>query len=113
MIRFTLLCMTDLQRITDNLDRLMKTTGLNSQVKLAKAAGISQTNLSNIMRHAVQPQLDTLTMLSKAVGVETWELLAPTQMAVFIRRFQAASPETQRLILLVAAGLIDQNRDAT
>lgn len=89
----------------------MKATGLTSQVKLAKAAGISQTNLSNIMRHAVQPQLDTLSMLARALNVETWELLAPAQVVSFIRHFQRSSPENRQIILRIVAGLSLQNPD--
>lgn len=89
--------MHDLERIAANIRRLMDDGHLDNQTKLARAAGISQTNLSNILRMAVNPQIDTLSQLAKALHVETWQLLT--------------QPEANRLLDLFAS-LDDQDRAA-
>lgn len=93
-----LLSMRDLERITANLAALMEERGLNSQVKLAAAAGISQTNLSNIMRCAVSPTLETLSALANALHVDTWQLLAPPDTTRLLRLYASSSPADQAMI---------------
>ena len=102
---FTMLLMHDMENIVSNLTRLMSSSGLATQVKLARAAGISQTNLSNIMRSAVYPQLDTLAKLAKALRVDTWELMAPVEVIDLLRLYSEASEEDRATLRRVAASL--------
>lgn len=96
-----LLCMDEMKILTDNITRLMVERGKTSQVKLAAAAGISQTNLSNIMRHAVYPQLSTVISIAAALRVQTWELLAPAGPRQINRLLGRLSPEDQDAVLRI------------
>lgn len=55
----------------------MAASDLNSQSKLAEASGVSQTNISNIMRGKIFPAIGTVELLAGAFGLESWQLLTP------------------------------------
>lgn len=104
-MRFTLEYMRDIDRITDNIRRLMRERDLRSQVKLASAAGISQTNLSNVLRHAISPSLDTLTSIATGLDIETWELLASPEVVNLVRMISGLSEVDRQTVLRVAHSL--------
>lgn len=56
------------------LKRLMDERGLNI-TKLSELTGITNANISNMIHGKTSPNLDTITRLAKALGVEPWELL--------------------------------------
>ena len=62
--------MNDRERLIANLKGFMEASGLDNQTKLGRAAGLSQTNMSNIMRGTVSPTMETLTQMAAALGVE-------------------------------------------
>lgn len=97
--------MHDLERIAANLRKLMDGGTLDNQSKLAKAAGISQTNLSNILRMTVNPQVDTLSQLAKALHVETWQLLAEPETNRLLGLFADLDNQDQAALLRVAESL--------
>lgn len=90
--------MTDLERIAANLTRLMHERGLASQVRLADAAGISQTNLSNVLRLSVSPTLETLTRLATALKVETFELMAPPDLNQMLAKIRRLTPADRAIL---------------
>lgn len=100
-----MLRMQELQWLSANIARLMSSSGLDTQMKLAKAAGLSQTNLSNIIRKTVNPQLDTIAMIARALKVDTWQLLAPPDPSRLLELYSAASPESRAALLKVAESL--------
>lgn len=102
MEMFTVIGMRDLDLLERNLRKLMKSTSLDTQMKLANKAGISQTNLSNILRRAVNPQLDTLSLLADALRVDTWELLATDAVNRLVLLYSRMS-DADRLALIQLA----------
>lgn len=107
-MRFRLCYMRDIDRITTNIRYLMDKRDLRSQVKLAAAAGISQTNLSNVLRQAISPSLDTLTSIAAGLRVETWRLLADPETTRMISMLDGLSETDRQTILRVARSLSSQ-----
>lgn len=103
--------MQELEWLSFNVTTLMSQSGHNTQMKLSKAAGISQTNLSNIIRRTVYPQLDTLVAIAKALKVDTWQLLAPPEPSRLLGLYTAASPENREALLRVAESLAGHRPD--
>lgn len=71
--------MRHLERLADNVRALMKQHGNLTQDGLKARSGISQAQISNILRKAQNPQLDTLAAIAGAFGLEPWQLLQPTE----------------------------------
>lgn len=65
------------QYLISNLRQLMDASELKTQSQLAKASGVSQTNISNIMRGEILPTIGTVEALAAAFGLESWQLLTP------------------------------------
>ncbi|OWR35276.1 hypothetical protein CEE55_02400 [Stenotrophomonas pavanii] len=66
--------------LADNVRRLMEATG-DSQVKVAKRAGLSQRNVGNVMTygttHETSPTVRTVDGLAAAFGIPAWLLFVP------------------------------------
>ena len=60
-----------------NLTLLMDRSGLDTQEKVAKAAGVSQTHVGNILRRDKLPGVRVLERIAAGFGIEVWQLLAP------------------------------------
>lgn len=56
------------------LKRIMSERGFNI-TRLAEETGMKNANISNLIHGKASPTLDTITRLSKALGVEPWEML--------------------------------------
>lgn len=66
------------QILTRNLRDAMTKGGLD-QKKLAAAAGISESHLSEVLRGISVPTIDLVARLAGAVKLQAWELLADTE----------------------------------
>lgn len=97
--------MDEMKRLQDNLMVLMKATGIDNQSKLSRKAGVSQTNLSNIQRGSVSPTLDTLAQLSTALGIETWQLLAPPDVINMTRLYVRLNTQDRETVQRIAESL--------
>ena len=69
-----------------NLRKLMEASEINSQLKLAAAAGVAQTNISNILRGTVSPTLDTVEKIAAAYNLQPYQLIWPHFIEIMIRR---------------------------
>jgi len=105
--------MNHLYQLTDNLRRLMKQAGIESQAQLSHRSGVSQTHISNLMRHAKSPTLDILVKLARALGVPPWQLLASGALAkhgingnldTLMADYLACDTAGRQTIVRVAAG---------
>lgn len=65
------------ERMSTNLKTLMKQSGMKSQAQLAGVTGISQAQISNILRAEKGASIDVLERLSKGLGCDPWVLLSP------------------------------------
>ena len=63
-------------RVAENLKRYRKLAGL-SQEDLALNASVERAYVSLLERQLNSPTIDMVSKLSKAVGVEPYELLVP------------------------------------
>lgn len=63
--------------LANNLRYMMKDRGWN-QKELARASGVSQRTVSNILSEVKTPTLDTVELLAKAFGLTMWHLIMPT-----------------------------------
>ena len=66
--------------LADNLKSLMEYAGIRSQAELARITGVSQTEISNILRQKKAVSVDTLERLANGLGCEHWLLLAPATL---------------------------------
>lgn len=58
----------------------MNETGLDTQAKLAEAAGVSAKVISNVLTPTgPSPTLTTIQSIADALGVPPWELLMPAE----------------------------------
>lgn len=64
-------------RVAANVRYLMGESGLNTQVKLSTAAGVSQAYLSTLLKGQQSPTTLVLDKLADALGVDPWQLLLP------------------------------------
>lgn len=65
------------QILARNLRQAMEDSiGLDTQLALARRAGIAQSHLSEVLRAEASPTTDMLNVLARALGLEPWELLA-------------------------------------
>ena len=69
--------MNNREILTANLRALMKQAGITSQAQLARLAGVSQTQISNMLSGRKSATIDMLERLATAFGCERWLLLAP------------------------------------
>jgi transcriptional regulator with XRE-family HTH domain len=71
-------------RIKDNMARvvraLMDERGW-TQTDLARASGVSQKSVSNLLSRTYAPQLESLERIAQAFGVPAWALMAPEAVA--------------------------------
>lgn len=68
------------QILAKNLNAAMeRSPALDTQGKLADAAGISQSHLSEILRSITSVSIDLVGDLAAALKVEPWELLADSE----------------------------------
>lgn len=81
------------------------------QPALAKAAGVSQKTISNVLNERTSVQLDVVEAIAQAFGLNGWHLIMPNldrellsngTLANLITRFVQASPEGRTLISLMA-----------
>jgi len=72
------------ERLSTNLKSLMKQAGIKSQAELAVKTGISQTQISSILRLKKAPSIKTSEKLAVGTGCEPWVLLAPT---LYVKEF--------------------------
>lgn len=70
--------------LADNLGRLMKARGINSQPELHKLSKVSQKTINNIFNRRNAPQLDTVEKLAGALKVELYQLLCPVSDIKFL-----------------------------
>lgn len=63
-----------------NLNHFQKRSGLVTQAKLSEASRVSQTHISNLLRAEKLPGMAVMEKLAAALGVEVWQLLAPSAL---------------------------------
>lgn len=68
------------ENLSANVQLLMQQRGYRSQADLARAAGISFTHMSVIIRALKYATIDMLDKLAHALEVEPWQLLLPPAM---------------------------------
>lgn len=104
------------QAFLENFQRIWadaKASGM-SQQKFARAVGLSQKSVSNVLnagetnRHI---RLDTVDAIAKGLGVETWQLFVPDlpldlikspKMVELMGRYASADPDGRDFIYQVA-----------
>lgn len=65
------------QILARNIERAMQVTpGVDTQMALAKRAGLGQSHISRILRGESAATIDVLTALAEALNIQPWELLA-------------------------------------
>ncbi|RYF33559.1 MAG: helix-turn-helix domain-containing protein [Comamonadaceae bacterium] len=74
--------------ISDDLQRLRKTTGL-TQDQLATAAGLSRMTVQRIEAQEIDPRVSTLLELSRALGMEL--MLVPGDLRQEVEAFLRSS----------------------
>lgn len=62
---------------------------LDTQMKVSKAAGVSQTTVSRILLSRTGVTIDNLTLIARAFGREPWELILPDGSAGVIHALQS------------------------
>lgn len=62
--------------VAENVKRL-KDYRKKTQGQIAKDAGVSQSSVGRVLAGAVAADLDTLSGIAKALGVQAWQLLIP------------------------------------
>jgi transcriptional regulator with XRE-family HTH domain len=65
-----------LGHVTDNIRRLAKRRGISLNA-LGGKAGVSRSQLFNVLAGGSMPSLAWLTRIGDALGVEPWQLLRP------------------------------------
>jgi transcriptional regulator with XRE-family HTH domain len=90
------------QILADNLREAMEQTpGIDTQIALARRAGIAQSHLSKILRGEASATTDLLNALANAMGREPWELLADsneTREAAIRKMLVGASPDYSKAV---------------
>lgn len=73
----------------------MERPGMDTQMAVAKKAGIGQSHLSRLLRCEASATTDLIAALSRALGVQPWELLVDTAATreAAIRRMLGGEPE--------------------
>ena len=69
-----------IKQLATNLRLLMDRSGLDTQVKIAKASGVSQTNIGVILRGERTTRVDIVEKLAHALKVPTWMMLFPIEL---------------------------------
>jgi plasmid maintenance system antidote protein VapI len=65
------------QILARNLQAAMETSpGVDTQMTLAKRAGIGQSHISRILRGESAATIDVIAALAEALNIQPWELLA-------------------------------------
>lgn len=68
------------QILADNLREAMsQNPNIDTQIALARRAGIAQSHLSKLLRGEASATTDLIAALAEAVGREPWELLADSE----------------------------------
>jgi transcriptional regulator with XRE-family HTH domain len=103
-----------------NLTVLMAEAGWN-QVELAKRSGVSQRQISNILRKESGCSVEHADALARAFGLQGWHLIMPTLPAdvrngalpLLMERYAASSAEGRKAIDRVAEleSRYSKNRD--
>jgi len=110
---YTCLAMNDFDRLITNLRWLMANAKLSNQTKLARASGVSQTHISNILGRRNYPTVEVIQKIAAAYKLATWQLLAPLEMLQkgvdtglpeVIANFLVTDDQGKATILEVAAG---------
>jgi transcriptional regulator with XRE-family HTH domain len=66
------------ENLSANLRVLMQATpDLDSQPKIAKRSGVSQSTVGRLIRGDVRCKLDSLDGVARAFGLAAWQLLVP------------------------------------
>lgn len=89
--------------LSENVGRLMKSSGLDSGPKLERVAKVNQKTINNIERSRHDPKLSTITKLAKALGVEAFQLLLPAEDERFLSVCRSWSKTDARGKALIAA----------
>jgi transcriptional regulator with XRE-family HTH domain len=92
-----------------NLLALMREAGWN-QVELSKRSGVSQRQISNILRQDTGCSVEHADALAKAFGLQGWHLIMPTlrkdleagAISLLVDRYASASSEGRAAIDRVA-----------
>ena len=92
-----------------NLAALMQQAGWN-QVELSRRSGVSQRQISNILRQDTGCSVEHADALARAFGLQGWHLIMPTlrkdlaagAVALLIDRYASASAEGRTAIDRVA-----------
>jgi len=67
--------------LAQNLRAMMDRAGMVTYADLASAAGLSRTQVGNILRSERGASVDSLQSLADGLGCEPWQLLAPVSLA--------------------------------
>jgi transcriptional regulator with XRE-family HTH domain len=97
------------QTLAENLAALMAQAGWN-QVELSKRSGVSQRQISNILRQETGCSIEHADALARAFGLQGWHLIMPTlrrdlsggALEKLIDRYAAASAEGRAAIDRIA-----------
>lgn len=97
------------ESLARNLKALMDEAGWN-QVELSKRSGVSQRQISNILRQETGCSIEHADALGKAFGLQGWHLIMPTlsrdlstgTLAKLVDRYASASSEGRAAIDRVA-----------
>ncbi|NNE04211.1 MAG: helix-turn-helix transcriptional regulator [Xanthomonadales bacterium] len=63
--------------LSNNLKAMMKIQGIDTQKALADCAGVSITQVANILHHRKAASVDVVEKFADALGCPCWQLLAP------------------------------------
>jgi len=80
------------QALADNLKKRLAERGW-SESELSRRSGVSQKAVNNAVQQRASTQLDTADAMAKALGINCWQLLAPSNAGT-----SYAEPEVLRLI---------------
>ncbi len=100
--------------VGEKIKHIRESMGL-SQGKLAKASGLAQSSISYIESGGKKPNIETITILAKALDTPVSFLLdnqqvdetLPPTLAELLKVTSQLSEERAELVLKVAKGLLD------
>lgn len=68
------------QILAKNLQGAMEATpGVDTQITLAKRAGVGQSHVSRILRQESAATIDVIAALAEALNIQPWELLSDSE----------------------------------
>ncbi len=72
--------MNNREALATNIKLFMKRADIRSQAQFARVAGVSQTQIGNILGQRKAASIDLVERLAAGLGCEPWLLLAPVAL---------------------------------